>query len=51
MHSVILGLYNDGHSSREIEKILLKKYKKEVSHSYINFYVKEYVINKEDSNV
>ena len=51
MHSVISGLYSDGHSSREIEKILLKKYKKEVSHSYINFYIKEYVINKEDSNV
>lgn len=51
MHSVIEQLHCDGHSSREIEKILLKKYKKKVSHSYINFYIKEYVRNKDNSNV
>jgi len=51
MHSVISGLYNDGHSSREIEKILFTKYKKKISHSYINFYINEYVIDKGNSNV
>lgn len=51
MHSVIEQLHCDGYSSREIEKILLKKYKKKVSHSYINFYIKEYVSNKDNSNV
>ena len=48
MHSVISGLYNDGHSSREIEKILFRKYKKKISHSYVNFYIKKYVIDKEN---
>jgi transposase-like protein len=48
MHSVISGLYNDGYSSREIEKILLKRYKKEISHTYVNTYIKEYVSDKEN---
>ena len=48
IHSVILALHNDGYSSRNIEKILLKKYKKEVSHSYINSYIQKYVAKKEN---
>ncbi len=48
MDSIIGALHNDGYSSRNIEKILLKKYKKEVSHSYINSYIQKYVAKKEN---
>jgi ABC-type uncharacterized transport system permease subunit len=51
MHSVIERLHFDGYSSREIEKIFFTKYKKNISHSYVNFYIKEYVSNKNNSNV
>ena len=48
MHSVIVELYSDGYSSREISKILLMKYKKEISHTYVNNYINEYIIDKEN---
>ena len=48
MHSVIVELYSDGYSSREISKILLKRYKKEISHAYVNNYINEYIIDKEN---
>jgi ABC-type uncharacterized transport system permease subunit len=48
MHSVIERLHFDGYSTREIEKILFTKYKKKISHSYVNFYIKKYVIDKEN---
>ncbi len=51
MHSIIEQLHFDGYSSREIGKILLKRYKKKISHAYINTYINEYVIDKENSNV
>lgn len=51
MHSVIEQLHYDGYSTREIGSILLKKYRKKISHSYVNSYIKKYISNKEDSNV
>ena len=48
MDSIIADLHNDGYSSREIEKIFFKKYRKKISHSYINSYIKLYVTNKEN---
>jgi hypothetical protein len=51
MHSIIEQLHCDGYSTREIESILLKKYRKKISHSYVNSYIKKYISNKEDSNV
>lgn len=51
MHSVVEQLHNDGYSSRDIKQHIQNKYKKEISHSYVNFYINEYVINKENSNV
>lgn len=51
MHFIIEQLHCDGNSIREIGKILLKRYKKEFSHTYINTYINEYIIDKENSNV
>ena len=51
MHSIIEQLHCDGYSTREIGSILLKKYRKKISHSYVNSYIKKYISNKEDSNV
>jgi hypothetical protein len=48
MNSIISDLHNDGCSSREIEKILFQKYRKIISHSYVNSYIKKYVIIKEN---
>ncbi len=48
MHSVVAELYSDGYSSREISKIFLTKYRKEISHAYVNSYIKEYVRDKDN---
>ena len=48
MHSIISDLHNDSCSSREIEKILFQKYRKRISHSYVNSYIKKYIIIKEN---
>jgi hypothetical protein len=48
MHSIIEQLHCDGYSTREIGSILLKKYRKKISHSYVNSYIKKYISNKEN---
>ena len=47
MHSVILQLYNDGYSTRDMEKHLQSKYRKKISHTYFSKYINQFI--KKDS--
>ena len=47
LHSVILTLYTDGYSLRDIKQHLLSKYKKDISHTYLYKYINTYIIKKE----
>ncbi|MDX4062434.1 hypothetical protein Q6A90_08655 [Aliarcobacter skirrowii] len=44
LHSVIETLYLEGLSSRKIQDSLLKRHKKEISHTLISKFIKDYVL-------
>lgn len=44
LHSVIETLYLEGLSSRKIQHFLLKRHKKEISHTLISRYIKHYIL-------
>ena len=44
LHSVIETLYLEGLSSRKIQDFLLKRHKKEISHTLISRYIKHYIL-------
>lgn len=44
LHSVIENLYLEGFSSRKIQDFLLKRHKKEISHTLISRYIKHYIL-------
>lgn len=44
LHTVIESLYLEGYSSRKIQDFLLKRHKKEISHTLISRYIKHYIL-------
>ncbi|MDX4036542.1 hypothetical protein [Aliarcobacter skirrowii] len=44
LHSVIESLFLEGYSSRKIQDFLLKRHKKEISHTLISRYIKHYIL-------
>lgn len=48
LHSVIETLYLEGLSSRKIQHFLLKRHKKEISHTLISKYINTYILNSKN---
>ncbi|OCL92438.1 hypothetical protein AAX27_01216 [Aliarcobacter thereius] len=44
LHSVIESLHHEGLSSRKIQDFLLKRHKKEISHTLISRYIRHYIL-------
>lgn len=51
LNSVIESLYLEGLSSRKIQEYLLSKHKKNISHTLISKYIREYILNSNNQAV